>query len=225
MVMSSNSPISDIAEGATKGFLEWSAGKISSLVQKLKERELAFIQERKTIDIVREQYNSGEANFYRIYVKDKELLLLIRMGLTLRRLEEDQERLQNLRDKIFRRYKVNGLHIAEFVQNGILNKYVGILIEELTAVEELEKNIENVLKNIEKHTLFIKVGNSPQEIVKKATILVHTHVPHIFIISGLKDAADVIRKCIEKLQTVLNEYKYERFSSNDKETLFFKRKL
>lgn len=224
MGMSSN-PLSDVAEGAAKGLLEWSADKVSSLVQKLKERKLAFIQERKTIDLVKEQYNSGEAKFYKMYVKDRELLLLIRIGLTLRKLEEDQERLHNLRNKIFRKYKAVGLHVAEFVQNGILNKYVGILIEELTAVEELEKNIEDVLRNIEKHTLFIKVGSNPQEIIKKATALIHAHVPHIFIISGFKDAAESIRKCIEKLQTILNEYKLERFSSDDKETLFFKRKL
>jgi len=223
--VSSNNPVSDVAEGATKAFLEWSVDKISSLVQRLKERKLAFIQERKTIDLVKEQYNSGEAKFYKIYVKDKELLLLIRIGLTLRKLEDDQERLHNLRDKIFRKYKVRGLHVAEFVQNGILNKYVGILIEELAAVEELEKSIEEVLKNIEKHALFVKVGSNPQEIIKKATTLVHTHVPHIFIISGFKDAADIIRKCREKLQMILDEYKFERFSSNDKETLFFKRKL
>ena len=56
------------------------------------------------------------AKFYSKYIKDKEILFLVKIGLTLRKLENDKERQHNLRDKIFRKFKVEGLHIAEFVQ-------------------------------------------------------------------------------------------------------------
>lgn len=222
--MSSN-PLSDISKGATKGLLEWSSEKVASLVQKLKDRKLGFIQDPKTIEVAKEQYNSGEAKFYQIYIKNNEILFLVRMGLTLRKLEGTEERLLNLRDKIFRKYKVQGLHIAEFVQNGILNKYVGILIEELTSIEELKSEIEEVLKNIEKHVLFIKSGVNCPEIVKNIANVVHAHSPDIFIVSGIKSAAQVIIGCSDKIQIVLPSYALEKFSSSEKETLFFKRKL
>ena len=67
--MSSNNFNSDIIEATTKGVLEWSADRISNLVKSFKERKLAFIKEPKTIEIVREQYNSGESKFYQIYIK------------------------------------------------------------------------------------------------------------------------------------------------------------
>ena len=222
--MSSN-PLSDISKGATKGLLEWSSEKVASLVQKLKDRKLGFIQDPKTIEVAKEQYNSGEAKFYQIYIKNNEILFLVRMGLTLRKLEGNEERLQNLRDKIFRKYKVKGLWLAEFVQNGILNKYVGVLIEELSSIEELKKEIEEVLKNIEKHVLFVKSGIKCPEIVKNVANIVHAHSPNIFIISGIRSAAQVIMDCSDKIQMVLPTYALERFSSSEKETLFFKRKL
>ena len=129
--MPSDNPVSDIAEGAAKGILDWSLDKVTSFLQKLENRKIAFIEEQKTIDIVKEQYLSGESKFYGKYIRDKKFLFLARLGLALRKMEGDKERRGNLRDKIFKRYSVEGLHIAEFVENGILNRYVGILIEGL----------------------------------------------------------------------------------------------
>ena len=146
--MSSNSNIEDVSKGVTKGVLEFSKNEVISLIKKLKERKLAFIEEQKTIEIVKEQYRSGESKFYEIYIKDKNLLLLVRLGLTLRKLENDKERLQNLRDKILKRYDIEGLHLAEFVQNGVLNKYISILLEELTSLKKLEEEIQEILKSI-----------------------------------------------------------------------------
>jgi len=222
--MSSDSPISDIAEGATKGFLELSIEKIGSFLKKLKNKELGFIEEEKTIEIVREQYRSGEAKFYEIYIKDKNLLFLVRLGLTLRKLETDKERLQNLRDKILRKYDVGGLHIAEFVTNGVLNRYVSILLEELISIEKLTEDIEQILKNIEKYTIFVLSTSNKSDIIKNADIKVSSHSPKIFIISGFKSAAKIVAEGIDAFKIILKDYDFERFSSGEKEILFFKRK-
>src|SRR3989338_2628842 len=212
MEMSSKDVVSDATEGVAKAILDWSAEKINSFVKKLKERKLTFIQEPKTIEIAKESYRSGEAKFYKIYVKDRELLFLVQMGLTLRKLEHDEKRIQNLRDKIFRKYKVEGLHIAEFVQCGILNRYVGMLIDELESVEELGKEIEYVLKNIEKHALFVQGTSNKSEIVKKVTIIVNSHSPSVFIISGVKSAAKIVQGSMDIVKDVLKNYKFERVS-------------
>ena len=225
MGMSSDSPISDMAEGAIKGALDWTVENVKSYVKKLKERKLAFIQEKKTIDIVKEQYTSGESKFYQIYIEDKELLFLVRMGLTLRKLENDPDRLRNLRDKIYKKYKVIGLHIAELVQIGVLNRYVGILIDELISIENLKEDIEEILRNIEKHVIFIQADSNISEIVKKATIIVNSHSPPIFILSGIKNASKILKNNLEKFKIILKDYNLERVSSENEEILFFKRKL
>lgn len=222
--MPSNNPISDAAEGITQGFLEFSLQKIDLFVKKLRERKLAFIQDQKTIDVVKEQYRSGEAKFYQGYIKNKRLLFLVRLGLTLRKLEEDKERLHNLRDKIFRKERVEGLHIAEFAQNGVLNRYVGILLGELTSIEKLEEDIEEVLKNIDKHTIFVQGTSKKEEIIKTVDIKVKSHSPQFFIISGFKQAAKLVSESIDSFKIILEGYDFERFSSGEKEILFFKKK-
>jgi len=222
--MSSESPIPDVVEGVTKGVLDWTAEKISDFVTKLKNKKLAFIQEPKTIEVVREQYNSGEAKFYQNYIKDKQLLFYVKLGLTLRKLENDEDRLRNLREKIFRKYGLNVLHIAEFVQNGILNRYVGILLEELTSIAKLEKDISETLSNIEKHTFFVQANHKKSDLLKKATIMISANSPSILIISGVKSAAKLISDNIEQLKEIMKDYEFERFAGGEKETLFFKRK-
>ena len=109
--MSSDDPIESAAAGATKGLLEWTSDFIKSLALKFKNKKLAFIQERTTIDVARDQFNSGERKFYNKYVSNNEFLFLIGMGLTLRRLENDEERYTNLKSKIIKKYNFKGLHI------------------------------------------------------------------------------------------------------------------
>lgn len=223
--MSSDNPISDIAEGVAKGALEWSAEKIASLVQGLRDRKLAFIEDRKTIEVVKEQYHSGESHFYGKYVKDNELLLLVRMGLTLRRLEEDEEKLLNLRDKIHRKYGIPGLHVAQFVQNGILNRYFGLLLEKIASEEELKQRMYEILKNIEKHALFVSSTSKIAEIVRKATAVIDSHSPSFFVIAGLKSAARIASEATIPLGPIMEDYEQERFSSEGKEIIIFKRKV
>ena len=223
--MSSDNFISDSTEGVTKGALDWTAEKISSLVREFRERKLAFIRDPKTIEVVKQEYRSGESKFYQKYIKKRELLFLVRIGLGLRKLEDNEPKLQNFRDKIFRKYKVKGLHIAEFVQAGILNRYLGLILEDLSSVEELEKEIEEILGNIERHTLFVKSIESPFEIIKKSSNIVDSHTPRIFIIFGIKSSANIVRSVKEKMKQLMKDYEFEEVSGGDREILFFKRKL
>lgn len=145
------------------------------------------------------------------------------MGLTLRKLEDDEERLRNLRDKIFQKHKVKGLHIAEFIQNGILNRYIGILLEEISSIEDLEKNIDEILKNIEEHIIFVQGTSKEAEIIRKANTIVDSCSPYIFIIAGFKSAAKIVVKITGSIKIILKDYEFEKFSTGKKEILFFKR--
>jgi hypothetical protein len=70
----SKDPIESAIKGITKGTLEWSSKTILDLIKKLKEKKLAFIQDEKTIKIVKEQYNSGELAIYKTHIIDKRTL-------------------------------------------------------------------------------------------------------------------------------------------------------
>ena len=127
--------------------------------------------------------------------------------------------------KIYRKYKVEGLHIAQFVQNGILNRYMGILIDELVSIEDFKEDITTILKNIKKYVLFVRAFDIPREIIKKSTIIVNSHSPNIFILSGIESAAKIVKDCSEKLEMLLIDYELEKVSGGKKEILFFKRIL
>jgi hypothetical protein len=217
--------IENSAKGIAKGILELTKEEIILYIKKFREKKFAFIGEEKTIEIAKEQYNSGESKFYHEYIKDKKLLYLIGMGLTLRKIEKDEEKRQNLRKKIFNKYRTKGLHISEFVQNGILNRYIGILIEELESIKDLTEQIEEVLNNIEKHIMFVQVTDRLGDVVKKAVNIIHSHTPNVFVISGECSVAGLIRDNIEKIKEALKDYELERISIKERETLFFKRKL
>ena len=218
-------PIESAAKGATEGFLKWGEDFIKRLASKFKDKELAFIQDEKTIKRVKEQYRSGELSFYKTYIEDEEILFLVKMGLTLRSLEKDneEERRQNLRTKIFNKYGVNGLHVAQFVENGILNRYIGILIDNIVSIDKFKKDIRDILENIEKHVLFVKKDDSERNIIKQTATIVSSHSSMIFIISGISSAAKIVRNCEEKLKELLKNYELEKMSSGEEENLFFKR--
>ena len=223
--MSSESPIADISKGATKALLDFTSDKIDSFIEKFKKRDLAFIRDKETIDIVREEYSSGEAKFYESYVEDRDLLLIVRMGLALRRLESTNEKkLHDLRERVFQKYKVRGLHIAEFVQVGILNRYIGILIGDITSLDDFKRDIKEVLENIEKHVLFVKSADKTPQITQKASNIVNSHSPNIFVVAGMGPAAKTVEECSEKLEKLLQDYEVEKISRKDKEVIFFKRK-
>lgn len=186
-----------------------------------------FIQDEKTIKTVKEQYRSGELSFYREYISDKDILFLVQMGLTLRKLEQENEsdRKKNLRTKIFHKYEIKGLHVAQFVENGILNRYIGILIDDISSIGKFKSDIMNILINIEKHVQFVRTTDKEREVIRVTLNIVSTNSPSIFIVSGILSAAEIVRNCETRLANALTDYTLEKISIEQKENLFFKRVL
>lgn len=219
--------IKDTVAGAVTGGLTWASSAIKNFVVKIKDGKLAFIQDPETIALVKEQYHSGELSIYKAYIKEDNLLFLLKMGLTLRKLGENKEenKRRNLRSKIFEKYRVRGLHISEFVENGILNRYIGILIENIISVEKFKEDIMEILNNIDKHVLFVKIADKERDIIQKTLSITNSLSPMIFIVSGMFSAALTTSNCEKTLVELLKDYRLEKMSSAEKENLFFKRIL
>jgi hypothetical protein len=219
-------PIKDFGEGlgkgVTKGLLEYSESKIKELIGLFRDKKLKFIGDEYTIQVAKETRDSGEWKFYKAYIKDDEMLFIIKMGLVLRKLEKNQDKLNNLRERIRRKYNVKGLHIAYFVQNGILNRYVAILLDDLSSTENLEKTIVDTLSNIEKHAIFVDWRYEPGQLLKEVMTVTASHKPSIFVVSGIASASKIVKDISENLIQNLSGYVHETMSTGKKEILFFK---
>jgi hypothetical protein len=220
-------PIESIAKGITKGFLELGAETIKDWIQKFKEKKISFVKDKENLKLVKEQYNSGELQIYKKYIEDKEKLMILRMGLILRKLEflGEKERKQKLREDLIKKYKVKGLHIAQFVENGILNRYMGILLDDIESIENFKEKINDIIENIEKYVIFVKGDDKERFILEQALRITSDNLSMIFIVSGMGSAAELIKKLEERLIALLKEYELEKMSKRNKENLFFKRIL
>ena len=116
-----SSELTDATGGLVKGTLSWGEEKIKEFARKFKNRQLVFIQDEETINLVRSQLKSGEWSLFCQYVSNKELRLLVQLGLTLRKLDTDknEKALLNLRTKIIERkdYTLLNLCKVKFLTN------------------------------------------------------------------------------------------------------------
>jgi len=188
--MPSDDPIESASKGATKAALEWGSDRIKELARKFSQRELSFIEDQETIDQVITQRKKPEFLFYLKYVKNRDLRLQIEMGLLLKKLEkEDPSKIQNLRNKIYRKYKSDGLHVAELAQCGVFSRYVGLLLEKTMDEIELAEGIEGILHNIEKYVLFVQADSDIRRTAKTVVDRITVNLPRAIIIFSKGNAA------------------------------------
>lgn len=222
-INSDDKTIRDIAEGTTKGILNWTKeftkDQIRSLVSRFRDKDIAFIQDVETIRTVKEQLRSGEWDISSKYVKDKDLRLLIQMGLTLRKLENDKklDKLQNLRDKIRSKFGSRGLHIAQFVQVGMLATYLGVVISKIVDKNDLVTQIEEILNNIDKFVVFIQEKDSPDEKIDEVKIKIHANNPATLMLFSKRSAINIIKEVEVELISWLNDYSIANMSRNEGE--------
>ncbi len=90
--------------------------------------------------------------------------------------------------------------------------------------EPLAEAVEGVTKaaldwSLEKLSSFVKKLKE-----RKLAFIVDAHSPSIFVVTGFKSAAKIVETTIPLLQNIMQNYDLERFSGDEKEILFFKRK-
>lgn len=201
----------DIAEGATRGVLSWSKETILALAKKFLNKELVFIEDQQTIEIVKEQLKTAEWLLFNRYVQDKDMQLLIKMGLTLRALEKQKrlQALQNLRDKISTsKYGKRGLHIAQFVQSKLLKEYVNGIIDKASSESELIQNINDMLSYLEVRSSFIKKEDSPDIKVAEILTRIQAHAPESYIVFAKDSALPICKLIIDLLKEKIKYYDY-----------------
>ena len=123
---------------------------MKDFVKKLQNKELAFIEDIETIEIAKEQRNKSEWKLFKQFINDKDLSILFQMGLTLRRLEEDNKLVEPLLRKILDKYDTKGIHIAQIVQSGIFSKFIGNVLDKSPSDHKLRHEIEKFFADVDK---------------------------------------------------------------------------
>lgn len=217
-------PVASATKGAVKAVLEYSEEKLKELVERFKNKDLVFIQDKETIEIAKEQREKGEWAFFKIYVKDNDLRILFQMGLTLRELEKQGKDLQPLLKKIHKRFDRNGVHIAHFVENGLFSIYVGHAIEIVSSTEELKEEIDYLFEHIDHTVSFIKEEDKSKQKAGEIVTKIQSFSPITFIISSVgkaKSNCEKVKKMV--MQKVSQSYTCELYEKKGKKIYFLNR--
>ncbi|MHC1710236.1 MAG: hypothetical protein AB9819_07510 [Methanomassiliicoccales archaeon] len=197
---------SDVLAGITKGLLEHAEEKALAWVERYRNHEIIFIEDPGTIDRVKRQRKSPEWKMLSEVIKDRKLRLLAQMGLTLRELENDQEKTQSLRNKIHHKYGRDGLHIAEAVQNNIVSNFIGLESPYIGEPVDLTNRVEKLLNDIEKYIVFIGPEDKEDVLVRRVTTRLDADVPDTLILFGAYKAKRVAISVRSKIEKAFSSY-------------------
>ena len=225
MEINSN-PIERAAEVAIKASLDWSIDKIKELALKFKNNDISFLEDTEAFEEALNQLKTEEWKFYKRYIKDKYLRILIELGLTLRKFESDDRKLKYLRDKIHERFDTKGLRIAQVIQNETLLKFSGTLLK-INNVAGITHTIEDLLNNVDRDVVFIKETDEVENLYDELKTKIYANLPRILLLISKGSANIIASSVVIKLQSVLDikNYKSETAIENNKYMFLFSRDL
>ncbi len=200
------------AKGVTGAIIEKVPQKIEELIRKFKHKELLFIEDEDTVNVVIEQRKKPEFSLYKLYTKDTDLLLQMEMGFSLRRLDRDGkvDKLQRLRAFIKTKYGEVGLHIAQLVQGGAFLHYLIILFGSSGSQKELEEAILTILNDIEKYVVFVQAYSDVNLAADSLVTRINSNLPRAVIICSYGDEATKKAETIfVKTRGRIENYRFE----------------
>lgn len=210
--------IEGAAKGAAKAGLEYTEEKIKKLVEGFRNRKISFVEDSDVIKQIQKQKRKAEWTLFNRYIINKDLRVLFQMGLTLRDYEKEKKDHEFLIHKIRKKYGKEGVHFAWFVQNGIFNKYISILMDSDIEEDQLKYKINSFLDNIDNYITFVSLKDK-KEIEKKIneiSIKITAHSPDLFILSSMGDAMPICEQIINEIQDSISKYDCELFDSPHK---------
>ena len=220
MATSSEDPLASATEGVAKAAFSWTEEKLKRLVEKFHNKDIAFVEDPETINLAKKQRKTSEWSLFKEYIEDPDLRILFQMGLTLRRLEKQQKQRESLRLKIHNKYGAKGLHIAQFIQNGFFGKYVGNILERASTPPKLKVEIENLLNNIEKMTIFIKQDDNMDIKTAETVTKIMANSPNTFIICSTRSAMKKCERIKKNVMKRISGYSAELYKTEIKEIYF-----
>ncbi len=119
---------------------------------------------------------------------------------------------------------MKGLHAAYFVQNGLLNKYIGNVLGRVSTMEKLKAEIKDLLENIDDKVAFIKKTDRVNLISRAIITRIEAKNPKTFIISSSHSVAMSVCKSVKKeVMSNISDYEDESYEAKEKQIYFINR--
>ena len=203
---------------------EFGINKIKEYANKFRNKEVNFVGDEKTIEDVNKTRTTTEFDFYKKYIDDNELNILLRCGMILKKYEDEGEKLkpklQNLRDKLFRKSK-DSLWFAQLVQNGLLKGYINILIDENYTIGEIKNRIKRIYEKIDNFSYFVQEKDN-DEMIKREVFRLISSKPEVLLISSKGVVSFNLRRIKKDIMDQHKEaYKYQLIEDEYKLLIFF----
>ncbi len=202
-------PIESATEGATLAVLEWTEQKVRDLVKQFQNHKLAFIKNADNIELVKEERKSTEFAILKQFVPPT-YLIQVQMGLALRQIATDKDRVMPLVDKIRGKYGRRGLHVAEITQVGITNQLLTHLAELYREPAEVIKRLTHFLDHVEDLVIFVRSFDKPNAIVTQIVNRIESPETHMMIVFGSGSAQDIVDTTLKIIEKEEREYVIER---------------
>lgn len=209
----SNDPIESASKGATEAFLDWTEEKVKNAVKQFLNRKLAFIKDADNIELVRSESHSSEYALLGQFIpKGGAIEIQVQMGLALREMRGDDYRVTDLVKKLLAKYDVEGLHVAELTEIGIITQLLARLTKLYSNPEEVAKRLSYFLNHVEELVIFVRAEDFANSIAKLIMMRIEAYTSHLIIALGSGYAAGVLRKALEKVRSDARGYFVEEAS-------------
>jgi len=217
----SEDPTVKVVKGVTEGVLSWTAESLKKVVNDLRKGNIKIVTDKETYDNLNNQKKLHELQVFKKYVDTPELNQLYQAGLALRAWETNYQKLNKLKTQIKDAYGAQGLHIAEFFQNGVFTKYLDILILR----EKTEKDIKNELnlffEYFDKNATFVQETTTNTKSVSAIVTRINSNLPKTYIIFGsgraAKKSTDIAKLVYKEIK---DAYVFEEHSTTLKKVYF-----
>ena len=138
-------------------------------------------------------------------------------------IEKDRQACINLRNKILKTHGAYGLHVAQFVQNGIFAKFISRYLEEALTPKQMKQEIVDLFRNIELTNSFIQYDDDVGKEADKIVTRIQSHEPKTYVISGLGSVKGSCREISYEVLHRISGYSRETYETELKIIIFLNR--
>jgi hypothetical protein len=198
--LSGDHPIREAAHGATAAGIEWTEEKVKSLAKQFLNRKLAFIESPRNIDLVKRERHSAEYELLVKWIPEGPYALQIQMGIALKEIAEEQDRVLDLRSKIKRKFGTAGLHVAQVTQAGITSELLNRLVQIYRDPTEVRKWLEHFLAQVEDLVIFVKEADNPKATATMVCTRIESNPAHTMILFGSGYAKNTVIRTLRVIK-------------------------
>src|SRR5947208_211367 len=125
--------------------------------------------------------------------------IILQMGLALRQIENDPEKLEDLRQKIYGKFGTTELRIAELVKIGIVTQLLTYLVKIFRNPKDVESRLTSFLNQVDDLALFIKKDDLVEGKANLVMLRVDANPATMAIIFGTGNAKPVVLKILRRI--------------------------